>query len=114
MHLSLSGCTETARLHGKPENLPTVSLDEARRATRLVEKAAKEVGLDADGIWAEVVPLGAVIAEALKTDTPANVANCARIGGVFRIDLSNLQNAVRALGSRKALIERISERAPVR
>lgn len=106
VHLSLRGCTEAAARHGKPEFLPGVTLEEARAAMRVVDQAAREVGLDVDGIWREVAPMATVTAEALKADKPDNAANCARIGGVFRVDLANLQNALRALGSTRSLIEK--------
>lgn len=106
VHVSLRGCAEAARQYGKPEFLPGIGLDEARRAMALVDEASRAVSLDVDGIWAEVSPLATVTAEALKADTAENVANCARIGGVFRIDLANLQNALRALGWIRSLIEK--------
>lgn len=106
VHVSIRGCTEAARRNGKPEFQPGIGLDEARRAMTAVDEASRAVGLDVDGIWSEVAPMATVTAESLKRDTPENAANCAQVGGVFRIDLANLQNALRALGSTRTLIEK--------
>jgi hypothetical protein len=106
VHLSLRGCAEAARRHNKPEFLPAVGLEEAKRAMTVTDEASRTVGLDVDGIWSEVAPMATVTAESLKADTPENVENCARVGSVFRIDLANLQNALRALGSTRTLIEK--------
>ncbi len=106
VYFSIRGCTEASQEFGKPEFLPTVSLEEARRTMRNIDLAAKEVGLDVDRIWAEVGPLGLITAGAVKADTPTNIARCARIGSVFRIDLGNLQNVLKELGSKRALIEK--------
>ena len=106
VHVSLRGCTEAAQRNGKPEFQPGLGLDEARRAMTAVDEASRAVGLDVDGIWSEVAPMATVTAESLKRDTPENAANCAQVGGVFRIDLANLQNALRALGSTRTLIEK--------
>ncbi len=106
VYFSIRGCTEASLAHRKAEFLPSVSLDEARRTMRNVDSAAKEVGIDTDRIWAAVGPVGVITAEALKADTAENIANCALVGGVFRIDLGNLQNVLHALGSTRALIEK--------
>ena len=106
VYLSIRGCSEASAARGKPELLPSVPLDEVRRAMRQIDLAAKEVGLDVEALWAEISPVGLITAEALKADTPANLENCARLGGVFRVDLGNLQNALNALGSSRVVIEK--------
>lgn len=106
VYLAVRACTEAGQQLGKPEFTPAVPLEEARRTMRMVDAAAKEVGIDVDRIWADVGPLGLITAEAIKADTPGNLANCRNIGGIFRIDLGNLQNALRQLGSQRALIEK--------
>lgn len=106
VYLAIRACTEAGQQFGKPEFMPAVTLDEARRTMRTVDLAGKEVGIDVDRIWADVGPLGLITAEAVKADTPGNLANCRNIGGIFRIDLGNLQNTLRQLGSERALIEK--------
>lgn len=68
VYLAIRGCSEAARPFEKPEFLPSVTLEEARRAMRQIDLAAKEAGPDVDGIWACVGPVRLVTAEALKTD----------------------------------------------
>ena len=106
VYLGIRGCTEASLELGKPEFLPSVTLLDARRAMTAVDAAAKGAGLDVDGIWTEVAPLGVVTAEALKEDSPDHLANCRRIGAVFRIDLANLQNTLSKLGEARPLIEK--------
>lgn len=106
VYLALRACTEAGGELSRPEFTPTVPLDEARRTMRSVDIAAKEVGLDVDRLWADIGPLGLITAEAIKSDTPSNLDNCRRIGGIFRIDLGNLQNVLRELGSEHTLIEK--------
>ena len=106
VYLSIRGCTEASRELNKAEFMPTVSFGDARRIMRNVDIAAKEVGIDTDRLWVEIGPLGLITAEAVKKDTPTNLALCARVGSVFRIDLGNLQNVLVALGSKRALIEK--------
>ena len=106
VYLALRACTEASQQIGKPEYMPTVSLEEARRTMRTVDEASKEVGLDVDRIWAEIGPVGLITAEAIKTDTPNNLANCRNIGGIFRFYLGNLKNTLKDLGYKRSLIEK--------
>ena len=106
VYFAVRGCSEASLQFGKPEYLSNVTLDEARRTMRVVDAAAKEVGLDVDRIWIEVAPLGLITAEALKVDRPDNAQKCREIGSVFRVDLGNLQNVVSKLGTKRPLIEK--------
>lgn len=106
VYLGIRGCTEAAMQLGKPEHMPAISLDDARRTMRAVDLAAREAGLDIDRLWSEIAPLGVVTAEALKGGTVANLEQCRTIGSVFRIDLANFQNVIGGLGSSRPLIEK--------
>lgn len=106
VYFVIRGCSEASLRMGKPEYLSDVSPDEARRTMKLVDAAAKEVGLEVDRIWIEAAPLGLITAESLKVDDPDNARKCREIGSVFRVDLGNLQNVVSKLGTKRPLIEK--------
>lgn len=106
VYLAIRACTEASLEHGEPERLPTLSLADARRSIRVAENAARDAGLDVDRIWREVAPVGVITGEALKENSARDIARCGQLGGVFRIDLGNLQNALTKLGSQRSVIEK--------
>jgi hypothetical protein len=108
VYFAVRGCTEAGLQLAKPEYLSSggVTLEDARRTMKVVDAVAKEAGLNVDRIWADVAPLGLITAEALKKEPPDHTKECRAIGGVFRVDLGNLQNALTSLGSRRTLIEK--------
>ena len=103
-YLAMKGCTEASEELTKTEFRPSISLDDARRTMTAADAAAKEVGLDVDGIWAKAAPVGELSAASLKVDTPENLDKCRRSARLFRTILSRFQLAVSALGYRGSLI----------
>ena len=107
VYLSVRACEQTSGKENKPELMPSVSLEEARRIMRLVEAASTELRIDVDRVWAEISPVGLITAESLRTQSLNTQAElCGQIGGVFRIDLGNLQNVLTHLGSKRSIIEK--------
>lgn len=106
MYLAIRGCTEASQELSRPDYLPSVRLEDARRTMTTVDLAAREAGLDVDGAWAEAAPVGETTAQALKSDAPDHLDKCQRTGRLFRLVLSRLQVTLAQLGSRRPLIEK--------
>lgn len=64
-YLGIKGCTEASRELAKPEYMPLVSVEEARRIMSEVDAIARDTGLDIDAAWIQAAPIGRTTANAL-------------------------------------------------
>ena len=106
VYLGLRACTELTVERKDQSFQPSVSLEEARRVLKAIDAATTEVGVRSEEIWASIAPQATVTAEALKADPSKHVEFCHRMGGLFRVDSSNLQSVLTALGAKTPLIQK--------
>lgn len=90
-YLAIKACTEASRELSKPEYMPLVSVDEARRIMSAADAAARDAGLDVDAAWIQAAPIGRTAANALKVDKPGNAERCRDVGPAFGSLLYRLQ-----------------------
>lgn len=106
VYRSVRACDEASREARRPDYAPGLTLDEARQNLRSLGGAAREAGIDVERIWTEIAPVAVATAAALKRDVTGRLRECGRLGGIFRLDVANLQSVLGELGSRRSLIER--------
>lgn len=106
VYLGIRSCTEMSAQQKDQSFLPSVSLDQARKALKAIDTATSEVGVNSNETWAVAAPLAEVTAEALKVNPAKNLTFCQRMGSLFRIDRSNLQELLRTLGAKTILIQK--------
>ena len=106
VYLGLRACSELTAERKDQSFQPSVPLEEARRVLKSIDAATAEVGVRSDEIWASIAPQATVTAEALKADPSKHVEFCQRMGGLFRVDSSNLQSVLTALGAKTPLIQK--------
>lgn len=105
-YLALKACIEASRDLSKPEYMPLVSLDEARRIMADVDLAAREAGLDVEAAWIQAAPIARTTASALRLDKPGNAERCRDVGPAFGGLLYRLQTALRKIGGTRNVIEK--------
>lgn len=104
VYLGIRACAEMSTSENDQSFRSEVSLDEARKALRLIDKATAEIGVNSNEIWNAAAPLATATAEALKTNPAKNLPYCHKMGALFRTDASNLQANLRSLGAKTPLI----------
>ena len=106
VYLALRACTELSAEQNDRSFLPSVALEEARRTLRAIDAATAEVRIDSNAAWAAAAPRAEVTAEALKAEPNKHVEDCHRVGGLFRIDASNLQPLLQSLGAKTTILSK--------
>jgi hypothetical protein len=106
VYLGLRACSELSVERKDQSFQPSVALEEARRVLKSIDAATAEVGVRSEEIWASIAPQATVTAEALKADPSKHVEFCQRMGGLFRVDSSNLQSILTTLGAKTPLIQK--------
>lgn len=104
IYLGLRACTELSIDLKDQSFQPNVSLEQARQVLKSVDSATAEVGIHSDEVWTGIAPQATVSAEGLKVDPAKNVDFCRKMGGLFRVDESNLQSTLHELGAKTPLI----------